>query len=162
NLLKQALALDPQRFTLFPLDRLEPHQILAAGPAGVTFLCKHQFLNAQVVVKALSLPAGDPALERLFAHAQALKQLDHPAVIRVHDCAFADPAHKTRAYLVTDYFEGLSLEEFVKTDRPLAAAEAVLVARQLAEGLQTAHACGLFHGAVTPATVLVRKIPPEP
>src|SRR5262249_58598405 len=36
---RQAVALDPDRFTPFPLGKYEPERILGAGGLGVAFLC---------------------------------------------------------------------------------------------------------------------------
>src|SRR5262249_40632875 len=51
--LQEAVRLDPARFAPFPLDRYEVEAILGAGGFGVAYLCRHRFMNARVVVKAL-------------------------------------------------------------------------------------------------------------
>ena len=124
----------------------------------MAFLCRHQYMNAPVVVKALTGAELDQGVDRVFAEAMALRQMDHPAVIRIQDCGFADGSQKDRPYLVMDYFEGATLEE--EAGRQALSQEACLaVARQVAEGLQAAHARGILHRDVKPANVLVRKGP---
>jgi uracil-DNA glycosylase family 4 len=152
--------LDPQRFSPFPLNKYLPQRILGAGGFGVAFLCRHKYMNADVVVKTL---AGDldRGVEQLFGEAQALRQLDHPAIIRIQDCGFASPTEEARPYLVMDYFEGATLEECAK-EKPLSVEEFVAVARQMAEGLQAAHARNILHRDVKPANVLVRHHAGEP
>src|SRR5207302_2004291 len=80
---------------------------------------------------------------------------DHPAVIRVRDCDFAD-GQQTRPYLVVDYFDGATLADYVKQHGPLQVNELLSLARLLAEGLHAAHARGILHRDVKPANLLVR------
>src|SRR5262249_59686987 len=53
---RAAARLDPARFAPFPLNKYVPQRILGAGGFGVAFLCRHKYMNADVVVKTL---AGD-------------------------------------------------------------------------------------------------------
>src|SRR5207249_4248612 len=99
--------------------------------------------------------------EQLFGEAQALRQIDHPAIIRIQDCGFASAADESRPYLVMDYFEGQTLEDFAR-EKPLAVEDLLAVARQMAEGLQAAHARSILHRDVKPANLLVRKEPAGP
>src|SRR5262249_11094091 len=81
-----------------------------------------------------------------------------PAIIRIQDCGFASPTDDTRPYLVMDYFEGTTLEEFAR-EKPLTVEDLVAVARQMAEGLQAAHARNILHRDIKPANLLVRREP---
>ena len=49
---RQAVALDPARFSLFP-RKYEPIRILGAGGFGTAFLCQMRLSQGQVVVKTL-------------------------------------------------------------------------------------------------------------
>ena len=126
-----------------------------AGGFGVAFLCQHRFLKAPVVVKTLTGDL-DRGIDEAFAEAQALRQLDHPAIIRVQDCGFASPDGEARPYLVMDYFEGQTLEAPAR-ERTLTADDLLAVARQVAQGLKAAHARGILHRDVKPANILVRR-----
>jgi uracil-DNA glycosylase family 4 len=153
--IRAAARLDPARFAPFPLDKYQPQRILGAGGFGVAFLCRHRYLSADVVVKAVLNADLDRDIDEVFAEAQALRALDHPAIIRVQDCGFAREADNSRPYLVMDYFEGGTLDSLAR-ERPLTPPEAVAVARQLAAGLRAAHGQGILHRDVKPANVLVR------
>ncbi len=153
-----AVRLDAHRLAPFPVGKYHPQRILGAGGFGVAFLCQHKYMNAPVVIKALTGADLDQGVDRVFAEAMALRQMDHPAVIRIQDCGFADSSQKERPYLVMDYFEGATLED--EAGRQALPQDACLaVARQIAEGLQAAHARGILHRDVKPANVLVRKGP---
>jgi tetratricopeptide (TPR) repeat protein len=154
---RQAVQLDPARFAAFPLDRLEPLRILGAGGFGVVFLCRHRFLNAPVVIKALLADDLDRDVDQVFAEAQTLLQVSHAAVIRVTDCAYADNQNKRRPYLAMDYFDSVSLDEHVRQHGPLSPTDLLEVAWQMAEGLHAAHGKNILHRDVKPANVLIRR-----
>lgn len=155
---REAHRIAPDRFALFPQDRYEPENILGAGGFGIVFLCRHRFSKARIVIKALRTDELDRNLDEVFAEASALEELDHPSIIRLRDCGFADP-HQTRPYLMMDYFEGTPLEEVVRQNGPLSAEEVRQMARQMAEGMLAAHECSILHRDLKPGNVLVRKGP---
>ena len=153
----EAVKLDGRRFAPFPVGKYHPQCILGAGGFGVAFLCKHKYMDAQVVVKALMLEDLGRDADKVFTEAKVLRQLDHPAIIRIADCGFADAATKSRPFLVMDYFKGETLEEYVKEAGPLAPADLLTVARLMADALRAAHSKGILHRDVKPANVLVCK-----
>ena len=108
----------PARYTPFPLDKYEPTRILGGGGFGVAFLCQHRYMDSRVVVKALHVEELDRDVGKVFQEAQLLRQLDHPAIIRLWDCGYADEAAHARPYLVMDYFDGQTLEECSTARRP--------------------------------------------
>ncbi len=128
----------------------------------MAFLCKHKYMDAQVVVKTLMLEDLGRDADKVFSEAQLLRQLDHPAIIRIADCGYVDSANKSRPYLVMDYFAGGTLEEHVKKHGVLSVDELLAVARSVAEGLQAAHGKGILHRDVKPANLLVRRNQGEP
>jgi serine/threonine protein kinase len=154
--LKQAIALDAARYAPFPLDRYEPERILGAGGFGVAFLCRHRFMDVPVVVKALLSDNLDRDVQVVFNEARTLRQLHAPTIVRVSDdCGYADAGKNARPYLVMDYFDGTTLEDYVK-ERGRLSPEAMLpVAKQMAEGLRAAHAQKVLHRDVKPANVLI-------
>ena len=155
--LVKAIKLDGKRFAPFPVGKYQPVRILGAGGFGVAFLCKHKYMDAQVVVKTLGREDLGRDADKVFMEAQVLRQLDHPAIIRTSDCGYVDPAGKSRPFLVMDYFHGGTLEEYVKKHGPLPLNDLLAVVRPAAEGLQAAHGKGILHRDVKPANLLVRK-----
>jgi serine/threonine protein kinase len=154
--LKQATTLDPHRWAPFPLGKYEPERILGAGGFGVAFLCRNRHSGSRVVVKALRTDALEREVADVFREAQVLEELEHPAIIRLRDCDYADAAQK-RPYLVMDYFDGLTLADYVEKHGALKPEELVALALPMAEALQAAHERGILHRDVKPANVLVRR-----
>src|SRR5262249_55950117 len=156
--LQQAARLDPAGFAPFPLAKYEPQRILGAGGFGVAFLCKHRKAGSRVVIKALRLDGLERDVAEVFREAQVLEELDHPAIIRLRDCDFADSA-RTRPFLVMDYFDGPTLAGHVEQHGPLAPDDLLELAQMVAEALHAAHARGILHRDVKPANLLVRREP---
>jgi serine/threonine protein kinase len=155
--LQSAVKLDPKRFAPFPVGKYHPRRILGAGGFGVAFLCRHKDLQAEVVVKTLTGDDLERDVDEVLGEARVLYLLDHPAIIRVLDCGYTIPAEKTRPYFVMNFFDGVTLEEYVEEHGPLPPEDVVAVARQMTEGLQAAHGKGILHRDVKPANLLVRK-----
>ena len=155
--IRQAAAIDPARFTPFPLDRYEPTRILGAGGFGVAYLCHHKFMKDNLVVKTLQSEELDCNVDRVFSEAQALRQINHPSIIRLSDCGYADANGQSRPYLAMDYFEGANLESYVAEQGSLSPEDLMAVAVPVAEALQAAHARGIMHRDVKPANILVNR-----
>src|SRR5262249_46174904 len=148
-----AAKLAPKRYEPFPLRKYCPLRILGAGGFGVAFLCRHERLGSDVVIKTLTADDIERSMTDVFAEARVLGQMDHRAIIGLRDCDYADDA-LTRPYLEMDYFEGPSLDEFVQVNGPLTEAELTQVARQVALGLKAAHGRQVMHRDVKPANIL--------
>jgi F-box protein 11 len=155
--LREAGSHDPQRFAPFPLHRYEPKRILGAGGFGTGVLCLDRHFDENVVVKTLHAADLASGADEVFREARILRRLSHPVIIVVRDCEYADLTHKTRPYLVMDYFPGASLQEFVEQRGPLNLEQLLAVAMQVAEGMKVAHAQGVLHRDLKPANLLVRK-----
>lgn len=154
-----AVELDGRRFAPFPIDRYRPRRILGAGGFGIVFLCQHRDMDCDIVVKALRFEGRDAETGSAFAEAQAVRKIDHPNVIRLTDCGWADPSSQSRPYLVMDYVPGETLEDLVVDRDPLPESAAIPLLRQVASGLAAAHSANVLHRDLKPANVLTQKNP---
>src|SRR6516164_6219853 len=116
--LRRAAGLDAAAFEPFPFARYEPQRILGCGGFGVSFLCRERNNGRQVVVKALRADSLDRDCATLFREMHILQDLDHPALVRVHDCAYAG-GEETRPYLVLEHVEGQTLADYIAAQGPL-------------------------------------------
>jgi serine/threonine protein kinase len=156
--LRQAAACDERRFSLFPLAKYEPQRILGVGGFGVTFHCRYRATGGDVAVKVLHVDDLERDIQTVFQEAGALDQIQHPAIVRLRECDFADPEGR-RPYLVMEYFDGLTLQELVQREGPLALSDFLAVAIPVAEALNEAHTRGILHRDIKPANLLVRRLP---
>lgn len=156
--LVEAVKID-RKYMPFDGKKYAPSRILGAGGFGVTFLCKHKELDDSVAVKALLAEELEQDAAKVFAEGRLLRKIDHPAIIRMQDCGFADPEAQARPYLVMDYFEGHTLDDYVAANGPLSLEDGLALAKLLADGMKAAHGQDVMHRDLKPANVLVRKEP---
>ncbi len=152
--LRRAVALDSDAFEPFPFARYEPERILGAGGFGVSFLCRERAKDRHVVIKALRIDSLDRDIATLFREINSLQDLDHPALVRVHDCGGAETA---RPYLVLEHIEGQTLAEHIAQHGPFAPEEWLPLAWPLARALQAAHGRGILHRSLRPSAVLLAR-----
>ena len=125
---------------------------LGQGGMAVVYRGEDTRLGRQVALKFLAAHlVADPAVQRRFQReARAAASLSHPNICTIFDVDEVDG----KTFLAMELVNGESLEALVARG-PVAVAEAVAISRQIAEGLQAAHAAGVVHRDIKPANILV-------
>src|SRR5262245_51308853 len=125
---------------------------LGAGGMGEVYRALDTDLGREVAIKVLADDiAADPASQGRFEReARALAALNHPNVATLYG---VERAGNSRA-LVMERIEGDTLADRLSRG-PLAAAEALPIARQIAEAIEAAHARGIIHRDLKPANVKI-------
>jgi len=93
-------------------------------------------------------------LEQFLVEARTLAQLDHPNIVRVRHFFEANAT----AYLVMDYYEGISLAEHLDNQGgrlPEESAKQLLL--PILDGLRAVHAKGFLHRDVKPQNIYLAK-----
>src|SRR5262245_40780750 len=124
---------------------------LGVGGMGIVYKATDSQLNRAVAIKAVEerrLLAGGTS--RLRAEALAAAPLDHPYICKIY--VLVETPSET--FIVMEYLEGETLASMLKRG-PLPLLQALLLGREIAEGLANAHARGLVHRDVKPANVMV-------
>ena len=126
---------------------------LGEGGMGVVHKAEDSRLRRTVALKFLSSRAlQDPELKELFLQeAQAAAALDHPNICTVH----AIEEIEGRSFIAMAYVEGRSLADKLKSEGALDIAEALDLAKQIASGLEAAHAKRIVHRDIKPANLLI-------
>src|SRR5712692_3876280 len=137
--------------------RLGPYEILSAlgaGGMGEVYRARDTTLNRDIAIKVLpDLFASDPErLARFQREAQVLASLNHPNIAHIYGL---EESTGVRA-LVMELVEGPTLaNRIVQGAIPLA--EALPIAKQIADGLEAAHEQGIIHRDLKPANIKVRE-----
>jgi hypothetical protein len=120
---------------------------------ATVWLATDEHLRRPVAVKLLHDHLRDPlSLERFRGEGKLAAQLSHPGIVAIYD-TFQD--HSVDG-IVLEYVDGTTLRERLDAG-PVPPQEAVLIARQLAAALATAHTRGLVHRDIKPANVLLDR-----
>src|SRR5215475_10912417 len=123
---------------LAPGTRLGPYEILTplgAGGMGEVYKARDTRLDRTVAIKI----CGEQFSERFEREARAVAALNHPNICTLYDVG--------PNYLVMEYIEGATLAG------PIPLAEALAIARQIAEALEAAHEKGIIHRDLKPANI---------
>jgi eukaryotic-like serine/threonine-protein kinase len=136
------------------LGRFEVEARVGAGGMGEVYRARDPVLGRPVALKLIPAHLGaDPERARRFRQeALAASALNHPNILTVHEILELPE----RDVLVTELVEGVTLEERLAAG-PLAAAEALDIATQIARALAAAHAVGIVHRDVKPGNVMIRE-----
>ncbi|HEU4893437.1 MAG TPA: protein kinase [Vicinamibacterales bacterium] len=136
--------------------QIGPYKIVAplgAGGMGEVYRARDTKLDRDVAIKIL--PAhfmADPERRaRLVREAQLLARLNHPRIGAIYGLEDSDGL----TGLVLELVDGPTLAQ--RLDRgPLKLAEALPIARQIAEALEAAHDQGIVHRDLKPANIVLR------
>lgn len=128
----------------FALERL-----VAASAERVLFVARDRLLNRRVSLR-VNIYSTDALRNWFLREAEALAQLDHPAIRRLYDAGIIDEM----AFRVGNWIEGEGLHAAVaRGPRPIP--QVHVLARDLLRGLEHAHAHGIVVRRVAPTSLLV-------
>ncbi len=127
--------------------------LLGAGGMGEVYRARDTKLGRDVALKVLpGAVAGDPdRLARFHREAQVLAALNHPHIAAIHGFEDSGEVHA----LVMELVEGPTLADRI-AQGPIPVAEALPMAKQIAEALEAAHEHGIVHRDLKPANIKVR------
>jgi serine/threonine protein kinase len=136
---------------------------LGQGGVGAVYHGEHVETKRPVAVKVLhAIFAGTDEFHRRFEReAQAASKLTHPSCVSVIDFGRVERVEPVSAgekllgipYLVMEFVRGESLAD--RLVRPVAPAEAVIIARGVASALRHAHGLGIVHRDIKPANIML-------
>ncbi|MFO0857840.1 MAG: protein kinase [Phycisphaerales bacterium] len=125
---------------------------LGRGGMGEVYLARDTRLDRLVAIKALPAHFSQDAdrLARFQREAKVLASLNHPNIATIYGLEEVS-GHQ---YIILEYIEGETLSDRLKAGAiPLA--EALPLAKQIAEALETAHEKGVIHRDLKPGNIMV-------
>ena len=133
-------------------DRYKIESELDRGGMAVVYLAEDLRHHRKVAVKVLQ-PALSASLgaQRFLREIEVLANLQHPNILTLIDSGEVDGL----PYYVMPFVEGQSLRARLDREGALPLEEAVQIAAEVAEGLESAHQRGVVHRDVKPANVLI-------
>ena len=142
------------RFVELPkkIGRYEVRALLGGGAFGTVYRSYDPEQDREVAIKVLRRAArqNPKAVARFEREAKTAKELNHPHIVPVFEYAHEGD----RAYIVSEYIPGGTLDDLIEQERP-DFRRAVEIVCDLAEALAYAHREGVTHRDVKPSNVLI-------
>jgi protein kinase-like protein/TIR domain-containing protein len=171
SLASKTLADNPEGLIGIQLGAFIIERLLAAGGSGVAYVGRNPRTGQHVCVK-VSLPvlSDMEGIRRALSRGiRGLVALNHPHIVRVHEFDGLELADARSFYVVMDYVDGVSLDQWAAAlprNRD-GVRSFIRIAFLIARALEAAHAgrylddagfetVGVMHGDVKPGNILVR------
>jgi eukaryotic-like serine/threonine-protein kinase len=125
---------------------------LGSGGSGVVYAADDTLLQRPVVLKILHSGAmtAEQTRSTVLREARLASAIEHPNVCAIYEIGESGD----EAYIAMQYVPGQSLDKLI--ERGPASLQLVLsVGIQIADGLQAAHALGIFHRDLKPQNVML-------
>src|SRR5215510_10963901 len=137
------------------LGAYEITALLGKGGMGEVYRARDTKLKREVAIKILpdEFSRDVDRVSRFQREAEVLASLNHPNIAAIYDLEEASGLR----YLILELVDGETLAERLRRG-PIAASEALKIARQIVDALEAAHEKGIIHRDLKPANV---KITPE-
>src|SRR5688572_6464878 len=134
-------------------DRYRIERELGQGGMATVYLAHDLRHEREVAIKVLH-PELAAALggERFLSEIKTTARLQHPHILPLLDSGEADGL----LYYVMPYVRGETLRARLERENQLPIAEAVRIAREVADALGAAHAVGVIHRDIKPENILLQ------
>jgi len=142
------------RLTAALAGRYAIERELGAGGMATVYLAEDLKHDRKVAIKVLrpewSAAIGD---ERFLREIKTTANLRHPHILPLYDSGAADHL----LFYVMPYVDGETLESSLRQNRRIPLADALRIAREVADALAYAHAHDVVHRDIKPANILIES-----
>lgn len=139
------------------LGRYRVIEELTRAVGSVVYKARDPLIDRLVILKTLAV--GLPNVEglefrkRVDRELKSAGRLNHPNLVTIYDVGVTDDI----VYIATEFIDGRSLRDVLRSGARLMPARAAEIAAQIADGLDFVHKRGLVHRNVSPDTVMVLR-----
>lgn len=123
-------------------------KFIGRGGMGEVYEASDSYLQEKIALKTLRAgrPADDAVVKRFQKEVQLARKVTHPNVCRVFETGVHEaPGRPPLPFFTMELLTGETLQSRIHRLRRLSRADAFPIARQMAAGLQAAHAAGVVH-----------------
>ncbi len=130
---------------------------IAKGGMGVVYKARHIFLKTAHAIKIIlpDLVGNDPSLATRFRQeAMAAAAIHHQNIIAVTDYGVINGS---MPFIVMEYIQGISLQDLISQEGPLAPERALEILQAVAAGVGAAHRQGIVHRDLKPLNIMLKS-----
>ncbi len=135
-------------------NRYEFGDLIGTGGMGAVYLGRDMLTGQNVAIKLLKpeiIEAEPSMVERFAREADALRQLNHPNIVKVLGTYEEEDKH----FIVMEYVGGGTLADLLHQVNPLPIKQVLEISLELADALSRAHHLKIIHRDIKPANVLL-------
>ncbi len=138
-------------------DKYELEELIGEGAMGRVYKAKQLALGKPFAAKILAphLMNDEASHARFASEAHNAASLNHPNCVSVVDYG-RSPDGVT--YIVMEYIQGLSLEQIIAQQHPLARDRIIDLTLQILAALTESHGLGILHRDLKPENILVQQL----
>ncbi len=133
--------------------RYEITELIGEGGMAEVYKAHDVLDNKVVAVKILKRQfSGNEEFQRRFRNeSKAIAVLSHPNIVKVYDMCFSEKIQ----YIAMEYIDGITLKDYIDSERVLNWKDAVHFIIQILRALQTAHNRGIVHRDIKPQNIML-------
>ena len=134
------------------IGKYEIQRMLGVGGQAICFLAIDKDLNRKVVLKLYKQSLSESRRNQIFQEGRALAKVHSPNIAQCYGVELFND----RPYLVLEYIEGETLENWVK-NRTVAPTLVSDIVAQIATALESTHESQLLHLDVKPSNIIINS-----
>ena len=133
--------------------RYELTELIGEGGMANVYKATDVLENRVVAVKILKVEfsENEEFLRRFRNESKAIALLSHPNIVKIYDVGFSEKIQ----YIVMEYIEGITLKDYIDSERVLNWKDAVHFIIQILRALQHAHMRGIVHRDIKPQNIML-------
>ncbi|MEJ2663907.1 MAG: serine/threonine-protein kinase [Spirochaetia bacterium] len=126
---------------------------LEQGGMARIYLARCRSVKQPVVLKKLTLTNRKEFKQRFEREAHLMHMFKNPFIVKVLDFFKSGASF----YMAMEFVDGMSLDKLIRLKEVLSPTATALIAFQVCEALEYAHAKGVIHRDIKPANILIGK-----
>lgn len=146
--------MDKDKFIGTRLDgRYELTELVGEGGMANVYRAIDVLDNRMVAVKILKNEYSESEeFQRRFRNeSKAIAMMSHPNIVKIYDMGFSDKMQ----YIVMEFIDGITLKDYIDSERVLNWKDAVHFVIQILRALQHAHNRGIVHRDIKPQNIML-------
>ncbi len=135
-------------------EQYQIERVVGEGGMATVFRAEDLKHRRKVAVKVMRPElAATLGGDRFLREVEIAARLNHPHIVSMHDSGDTDGV----LYYVMPFVEGESLTQRLAREGPLPVADALRIARQVADALAHAHKRGIIHRDIKPGNIMLSE-----